>query len=106
VNPDPSRSNDPAEALLAELTRLLLAAGPAEGVEPRPEIGSDHLEIDTAHEPRVEILAERFTASDYRGALDLFPPERRAEAALLLIDTLTEDELAGLVSENGLRAPR
>ena len=45
------------------------------------------------------MLTERFTASDYRGALDLFSPERRAQAALLLMNALTDDELAGLVSE-------
>ena len=46
------------------------------------------------------MLTERFAASDYRGALDLFSPERRAQAAMLLMDALTDDELAGLVSEN------
>ena len=104
--PDPSRRDDKAEALLAELTRLLLATSPAEGDQPRPEIGLDHIEIDTARASSVETLAERFTASDYRGALELFPLARRAEAALLLMDALTEDELAGLASENALRATR
>ena len=100
MNPDLSRSSDKAQAVLVELTRLLLGGSPVEDGEPRPEIELHHMEIETGHERRAELLTERFVASDYQGALALFAPERRALAAMLLMDALTDDELADLVTDN------
>ena len=101
MHPYPSRSNDKAQALLVELTRLLLTDSTPEDVEPRPETELHHTEIHIGHERKAEMLTERFAASDYRGALDLFSPDRRGQAALLLMNGLTDDELADLVSEDG-----